>query len=164
MKFFVEPIIQAEGSVLLNVRNSAILCVPVIPYIFTDEQELCHGIAGVYSSSAKARRPCTKCLRAPMEDGVEHIGPARDIIQVIRIYENGLLSQTASKQLSLQPEFNPLLQVPGLNVFHTPSCRMHAMDLGIAKKLMEYLHKFLSTQRNSIAQYDLRWQHAYEFP
>ena len=48
-----------------------------------------------------------------------------------------------SKEFSVHPEYNHLYDVPGLNVFRNPSCRAHATDLGIFKKILKWLYSKL---------------------
>jgi hypothetical protein len=61
-----------------------------------------------------------------------------------------------SKNLSIYIIPNPLLNIPGFNVFTNPPCRMHSCDHGIFKKLLELVIQYAKRKRKGV-HFDKRW-------
>jgi hypothetical protein len=60
------------------------------------------------------------------------------------------MPKSISKQYSLHPEPNPILDLPGFNATKNPSCRMHACDHGVFKRLLDMILELVGKQRAEI--------------
>jgi len=66
------------------------------------------------------------------------------------------LDKQKSKELSIHPELNSFFDVPGMNPFFNPPCRMHSTDHGIFVKLLDLVKEVVKKERKS-AEFDKRF-------
>jgi hypothetical protein len=55
----------------------------------------------------------------------------------MQLLENAKMTDELSRDLSFHPEPNALFNLPGYDPCRNPSCRMHATDQGLFKKIMD---------------------------
>jgi hypothetical protein len=59
-------------------------------------------------------------------------------------------AKTVCREWSIHPEDNDLFRLPGFDPFKNPSCRMHATDHGIFKRLLDLSIFIISRQKANI--------------
>ena len=79
-------------------------------------------------------------------------------VQILRVkFVSKLLSDKPTiaklKEWSIHPEPNGLFLVPGLDVFKTPSCMLHALDHGVFVRLLDMVCALVS-QSSPAIQHD----------
>ena len=62
------------------------------------------------------------------------------------------MSDHDCKEHSIHPEMNMLFYLPGFDPCKNPSCRMHACDQGIFKKLLSLIVEHLKTERVAVVR------------
>eukprot|EP00301_Raphidiophrys_heterophryoidea_P014637 c23073_g1_i1.p1 GENE.c23073_g1_i1~~c23073_g1_i1.p1 ORF type:complete len:294 (+),score=54.77 c23073_g1_i1:1225-2106(+) len=116
-----------------------------------EAQKLC-----MMYSSTRANRRCCFCEVIPGKESMMVVGEPRELEKMKRIIVS---HPHLAQEYSLQPEHNKLWNVPGLDVFRIPPCRMHATDHGVFVLLFQLTMKWLHNHR-ATQQFDDRWQHA----
>ena len=61
-----------------------------------------------------------------------------------------LAAKTVCREWSIHPEDNDFFRLPGFDPFKNPSCRMHATDHGIFKRLLDLSIFIISRQKANI--------------
>ena len=56
------------------------------------------------------------------------------------------MNESTCKEISFHPEQNALFFLPGYDPMKNPSCRMHACDQGIFKKLFQMIIEHVKAQ------------------
>jgi hypothetical protein len=141
------------------------LCYPRVPFFVTDEKDLTSCVTGMFSSG-KANRPCNLCthvFKGSSDIGAQ--GPLRTVHDMIEVsscqtrYINAIIisllqklwsdggrapTKALCREWSIHPEPNPIFKLPGFDPFRNPSCRMHACDHGIFKRVLDLCTTLLS--------------------
>jgi len=137
-----------------------------VPYFVTDEKDLTSCVTGMFSSG-KAYRPCNLCtLLFKGNADITLAGPRRTVADMKEV--SGTLTErhayhawmtqkmsntggrpptkAVCREWSIHPEVNPIFNLPGFDPFRNPSCRMHACDHGIFKRLLDLCTTLISKQ------------------
>jgi Plavaka transposase len=151
---------------------------PRMPFFVGDEPELMSSITNGYRGAC--HRPCTNCMVCPSQwepipdkpyvSPLMATGPPRAVDDVT-IYFNwdnrtSTMTRDVSEELSVHSEFNSLFDVPGLNPFNNPSCRMHQTDHGVFKNLLDLTVRFYKKfgPRGSVNIFNTRWAALRKYP
>ena len=62
------------------------------------------------------------------------------------------INDATCKEISFHPEQNALFFLPGYDPMKNPSCRMHACDQGIFKKLLQMIIEHVKSQGQAIVR------------
>ena len=74
------------------------------------------------------------------------------------------MSDQECRDISFHPEPNALFHLPGYNPCRNPSCRMHACDQGIFKKLLDMVTQQIKLESTSVrTEFENRCQFASPF-
>ena len=158
----------------LQCAGQRVTCYPAVPFFITDEKDLATCVTGLYASG-RAHRPCNLCdLDFGNNADITQKGPQRQITQLKQVVALALtfvhnytfnvffqllaqysgpgkkMPKSISKQYSLHPEPNPIFDLPGFNACKNPSCRMHACDHGVFKRLLDMVLELVGKQRAEI--------------
>ena len=158
----------------LQCAGQRVTCYPAVPFFITDEKDLATCVTGLYASG-RAHRPCNLCdLDFGNNADITQKGPQRQITQLKQVVALALtfvhnytfnvffqllaqysgpgkkMPKSISKQYSLHPEPNPIFDLPGFNTYKNPSCRMHACDHGVFKRLLDMVLELVGKQRAEI--------------
>jgi hypothetical protein len=113
-----------------------------IPFLVSDHPEA-QKLCCMYES-AMASHPCRFCLFSWESEA--HLHPPRRLPDMIALIETGTTSEL--KKFSLHRQKVELADIPGLDVFRTPICRLHGADHGIFVHLLKMVISIVKQQGN----------------
>ena len=149
-------------------------CFPRVPFFVTDEKDLSLCVTALYASG-KASRPCNLCdlcfsnnadiTQIGAQRSLSHWKEVRNTVVVVLLSRtrhicqlftqqnsNGVrkIPKKVSKDWSVHPEWNPLLDLPGFDPCKNPSCRMHACDHGTFKRILDLVVGVVGKQKAEV--------------
>ncbi len=148
MQELMKPFVQGRDGVVVKIGSEFRLVYPRVPFIVADESEMLK-LCNMFRAST-CTKPCNTCDCNFRTDGICTIGNMRTKENVLSLDDNGL------HEKCIHSDSNPLHEVPGLDVFGGPPCRMHQTDHGIFVKLLELVMAAVAKERKTPA-FDVRW-------
>jgi hypothetical protein len=154
------PVRQKFYGLAINTSRAPIFVHPRVPFLVLDEKELRY-VCGLYNTT-KCKRPCNRCLVCPAESSWISSGDARSL-DCFRMFASGQLDAVQHKNHSVHTGSNPFLSIPGLDICHLPSCRLHLADHGVFKHLLA-LCLVWAKKKRVLSMFDERWKHTSNYP
>ncbi len=90
----------------------------------------------------------------------------RDVEFIASLYEGGKISAADSLRFSMSSVKSALFEIPGLNVFRIPPCRLHLWDHGVFPRLLGWCIKIIETEGGvkGKREFDSRWTDTANYP
>jgi hypothetical protein len=160
LRVMLDPVVNHQHGKLLKVGPEVKFLVPRVPMFVTDHmegQKLCQMFL-----PSSTNRPCRHCLIQPAKDsrGIFSTSTPRTQQHMKSIIE---LHPEQTPSYSIFPEKNLLFDIPGLDLFMLPPCRMHSTDEGVYCYVNK-LCRISVAKAKQLSTFDSRWGSLSSFP
>ena len=146
LRVLLSPILN-QTDMYFVVKNEVCAFTPKISVILADMAE-----AGTFTATylpSTSRRPCYCCLISNKD--LNNMSLTNIILRTPKSM-NEAISTNQSKEVSIHTEFNFFWKFKNFNIYKaTVPDRMHLLDLGITKYLLEFTREYLQQKVNNKA-------------